>query len=766
MKKRIHYIKVMPSITGTWNAGALTEATIRSQAAASSDYPALAAPVDVQTETFYDNYTFSGATAKPFNATLFANVATGAHPALPTQSLMLNNLPTGTRVKLFYPAGISGPAWLTTVNYYDNRERLIQTHSDNILGGVDVLSTRYDFTGKVLGQLYRHQNPKPNANYALLDIFKRSVYDADGRMLQLFQRVNTEPERQLLAFEYNELGQVSRKVLGPGAGANGTNLESLNYTYNLQGQLTGINANYAQDRTVNHWWGTRLHYHDGYTRARNDGTMSGMQWRSRRRFDEAFSYGFEYDAMSRLQRAFFTTNTAANTTGGSWTQVQDFTTDNLAYDENGNISSMRSNSTAFGTTRTVDNLSYTYNANSNLLRRVTDAGSGTPASANAPGFIDGATGLKDFKDGTNAGDDYTYDANGNITGDLNKQLAITWNHLDKPERIVVQGSSTRDVRYVYDATGERLQKIVRHNDTIRTTTYIDGLTYLNDTTLLFFEHDGGRTRRNHRGRLVNDFYIQDHLGNNRMVLTDERDTTAYLAAFETNRDVVETNTWRSRNSTREAIINTSQLFNNPNPNLQVSRLNGGDAARRQGPSLVIKVMAGDTLNITTRALYNTQHGSIPPAGNPVSTMVQAAVAAFLGASTGTLDGKSWLQTGNNAVLNTTDLGSFLTTTQANNNNNIGPKAYLKYLLFDENFKLVQGIAERIDNGPDAVHTYTIPQQVMQKNGFVYVYCSNETAVNVLFSTTLPCCTAPDRCYRKVPFIHLAWRLPPLAAMPP
>ncbi len=725
--------KDRPTVTGIWNAGALTEASIRTQAAGSSDYPALAAITEIHTETFYDDYSFTGAAAKPFNTSLFTNIATGTNAVAPAQSLLLNDLPTGTRVRVFYPAGITGTTWLTTVNYYDNRERLIQTHSDNILGGVDVLSTRYDFTGKPLGQLYRHQNPRPNANYAVLDIFKRSTYDPDGRPLQVFQRVNTEPERHLLTFEYNELGQLSRKILGPGAGAAGANLESLHYTYNLQGQLTGINAGYARDRTQNHWWGASLHYHDGYTRARNDGTMSGMQWRSRGRFDEAFSYGFEYDAMSRLQRAFFTTNTAVNTTGGSWTQAQDFTTDNLAYDENGNILSMRSNSTAFGTTRTVDNLTYTYNANSNLLRRVSDAGSGAPASANAPGFIDGAPGLRDFKDGTNGGDDYTYDANGNITSDLNKQFTATYNLLDKPERIIIQNNSMRDIRYVYDATGERLQKIVRHNDTVRTTTYIDGLTYHNDTTLLYFVNDAGRTRRNHRGRLVNDYYIDDHLGNVRMVLTDERDTTAYLAAFETTRDAAELATWRNRNTTRETIINTNLFFNNPNPNAQFSRLNGSDAARRQGPSIVLKVMAGDTLNVHTRALYNTPHSTIPNTSPLVNDIVHAAISAFLGTTTGTLDGKSWLQTGNNAVLNTQDLASFVTSNQAANNSpNSGPRAYLKYLLFDENFKLVQGLAERIDNGPDAVHTYTLPQMVAQKNGFVYIYTSNESPVNVFF----------------------------------
>ncbi len=726
--------KDRPTLTGIWNAGTgITESTIRTQAAASSDYPAINASTEVHTETYYDNYSFTGASAKPFNSALFNDIPTGINAVAPAQSQMLNDLITGTRIRVFYPAGVTGPQWLTTVNYYDNQERVIQTHSDNILGGTDVLSTRYNFTGDVLGQHYRHANPKPNANYAVLSIIKRNVYDIDGRLLQVFQRVNNEPERQLLGFEYNELGQLTRKILGPGAGANGTNLEHLNYTYNLQGQLTGINANYARDRSAGHWWGTSLHYYDGFTQPKYDGTISGVVWRSRGKFDEANAYGFDYDVMSRLKQAYFTQTTAVNTSSGGWNQNKNFTTDNLNYDENGNIINMRSQSTAFGTTRTVDDLTYSYNANSNRLTRVQDNGNGTQATNQTPG-IAGSGGLKDFKDGTNGGDDYTYDANGNIVSDANKNFTATYNHLDKPERIVMENNQLKDIRYVYDATGERLQKIVRHNDTVRTITYVDGLTYLNDTSLLFFAHDGGRTRRNYKGRLVNDYFIEDHLGNTRMVLTDERDTVAYLTAFETNRDALENAVWRNRNTTRETIASTNAFFNNPNPNAQYSRLNGSDANRRKGPGLVLKVMAGDTLNITTRALYNAT--SVPNTMATVNDMVTSVLTGFLGAASGNavLDNKAWLQTNNGVVINTNAMNNFITDNQ-NNNSNTGttPRAYLKYLLFDEDFNLVQGFAERIDNGAGTVHTYNAGGQlVVPKNGFIYVFTTNESPVDVWF----------------------------------
>lgn len=457
-----------------------------------------------------------------------------------------------------------------------------------------------------------------------------------------------------------------------------------------------------------------------------------MVWRSRGKFDEANAYGFDYDVMSRLKQAYFTQSTAVNTSSGGWNQNKNFTTDNLNYDENGNILNMRNQSTAFGTTRTVDDLTYSYNTNSNRLTRVQDNGNGTPATNQIPG-IAGAGGLKDFKDGTNTGDDYTYDANGNIISDANKNFTATYNHLDKPERIMLENNPNKDIRYVYDATGERLQKIVRHNDTVRTTTYVDGLTYLNDTSLLFFAHDGGRTRRNYKGRLVNDYFIEDHLGNTRMVLTDERDTVAYLAAFETNRDALENAVWRNRNTTRETIASNNAFFNNPNPNAQYSRLNGSDANRRKGPGLVLKVMAGDTLNITTRALYNA--ANVPNTIATVNDMITSVLTGFLGAASGNaaIDNKAWLQSNNGVVVNTNALNNFITNNQNNNSNNNTPRAYLKYLLFDEDFKLVQGFAERIDNGAGTVHTYNAGGQlVVPKNGFIYVFTTNESPVDVWF----------------------------------
>jgi hypothetical protein len=131
----------------------------------------------------------------------------------------------------------------------------------------------------------------------------------------------------------------------------------------------------------------------------------------------------------------------------------------------------------------IDNLAYNYQNNSNKLTKVTDAN-------NNP-----LTKLGDFKDGTNTGDDYTYDVNGNLKRDYNKDIGnnttdgITYNHLNLPSQIWVSsstiGGGKGTINYTYDATGNKLQKVTvenpspaNGNKTITTTTnYVNGFVY-------------------------------------------------------------------------------------------------------------------------------------------------------------------------------------------------------------------------------------------------------------------------------------------------
>ena len=53
-----------------------------------------------------------------------------------------------------------------------------------------------------------------------------------------------------------------------------------------------------------------------------------------------------------------------------------------------------------------------------------------------------------ISDGTNTGNDYAYDLNGNLTSDANKDITnITYNHLNIPTSIIFNGSSSQKIEY-------------------------------------------------------------------------------------------------------------------------------------------------------------------------------------------------------------------------------------------------------------------------------------------------------------------------------
>ena len=121
----------------------------------------------------------------------------------------------------------------------------------------------------------------------------------------------------------------------------------------------------------------------------------------------------------------------------------------------------------------------------------------------------GDLGQSDFVDGNTSGNDYTYDDNGNMKKDLNKDVTnITYNHLNLPE--VVSFTSNRSITYAYDAAGIKLSKTTNNNGNLTTTDYASGFIYENNQ-LQHFAHEEGRVRKNDFGELVYDYFIKEPL---------------------------------------------------------------------------------------------------------------------------------------------------------------------------------------------------------------------------------------------------------------
>ena len=178
-----------------------------------------------------------------------------------------------------------------------------------------------------------------------------------------------------------------------------------------------------------------------------------------------------------------------------------FTERVTGYDSNGNITGLqRYGQTSVAGYGLVDNLSFTLDGN--RLNRVDDA-----ATASA------YNGSFEFKDGVKQAGEYAYDANGNLTKDLNKNIIdIQYNVLNLPSAVTFADGSV--ISYLYSADGVKLRTVHTINGTATTTDYCGNVVYENGVARLLLTEVGYITLSDKKYH----YYLQDHQGNNRVVV--------------------------------------------------------------------------------------------------------------------------------------------------------------------------------------------------------------------------------------------------------
>jgi RHS repeat-associated protein len=173
-------------------------------------------------------------------------------------------------------------------------------------------------------------------------------------------------------------------------------------------------------------------------------------------------YNYQYDQLNRLvaMDAF----TGLNQSNNTWNPLTVTTNyqERAAYDANGNIQTyLRNGTTDGGTPQAMDNLSYNYtkDVNGQLLNNKLTSVNDAVATGNYPDDID-----------NQSANNYTYDAIGNMTGDVAGNITnITWTVYGKISNITKTDGST--IAYTYDAAGERISKTVTPASGAATTTW-------------------------------------------------------------------------------------------------------------------------------------------------------------------------------------------------------------------------------------------------------------------------------------------------------
>jgi RHS repeat-associated protein len=681
-------------------------------------------------QIYYDNYNFPG--SSPYLTADLNNARVGSNPY--SESMPAS---ASTKIKGFVTGKRSWDGskdrWLTTTIYYNDKSREIQTIEDNYGGGKEVLNKVYDFSGKMLTSYLKHTNPQSSVT-PQTTVHTLFHYDHSGRLDSISITLNDNPAlaRTIAVISYNETGQLLNERLNP-SGA--SQLETLAFDYNIRKWTRGINKGYVNTvGSSSNWFGMEISYDHGFDSSEYNGNISGAKWKSRSD-GLARAFGYSYDPCGRLTTGYYSQQNAGAT---NWSQtLMDFSVSGLSYDHNGNIMSMKQRGMDGQVQKTIDSLKYAYFPYSNRMYYVTD-------KVNDP-----SSNLGDFKEVVNAEQlDYWYDRNGNIAKDKNKDVdTIVYDHNNLPVYFKVKGRG--DVYLVRGGDGEELAKVVTDtSNTYRTviTQYANGFIYINGKpedgpgfdTLQSIAHDRGRIRAIYKSsqpvQFSFDYIIKDHLQNTRVVLATRSDTALYAATMETAAAAVENALFANVDATRSAKPVSYPTDNTTTPNDYISKTNGS-TGQKIGPSKVLRVMAGDSITISAKGYY--QNAS---ATSSVNT-AQAIVSSFLSAMSGvTLVEGVHEATGSNSPLSEFD-GSIYSTVKnldPAQNQVAQPKAYLNFVLFDDQFNLVaenSGVRQ-VQGSTGQLINLVVNKQAIKKTGWLYIYSSNESAVDVYFDNLI------------------------------
>ena len=276
--------------------------------------------------------------------------------------------------------------------YYDTYGNIIQTCSENILGGVSCICAEYDFQGQCESYKEKHTYNEDKVN----TISRSYEYDRAGRLVQT--ATDLDGTEVVTRNTYDPVGRLKMTVVSSGEVSDTTM-----HTYNVRGWQTSIE---------NDSWSSAMRYQNPEfeeSDASFTGNISEWEWS---RGNTTYAYSLEYDALSRIKESRLFKN---------GNPVDALSESGISYDSNGNILSL---------TRTgedgsaVNDLTYHYDGNN----------------------------LECLVDNGELSDNYAYDADGNMTFDGRTGMSLTWNDLGLVEKVSLNDTDLVNYSYLADGT--------------------------------------------------------------------------------------------------------------------------------------------------------------------------------------------------------------------------------------------------------------------------------------------------------------------------
>lgn len=372
--------------------------TIRILPPATSDYRLL-------TVNYYDDYSFLS-----LDEEMESELAYQSKEGYGTAYTSAKGLLTGSQVFDL----TDKDKFKITAHYYDAYGNLVQSRTRHVSGDYEMTYIQCDLLGNILQSYVEHLDPQGEL---LVSEHTENTYDRSGRLTRSDYRVDDDLSTSS-RYEYDELGRVARKSLNGG-------LTYATYGYNLQGWISQIqDVDFIQN----------LYYENPMGNsgtALYNGNVSAMNWIYPSENDTIVNgYRFTYDNHDRL-------TTAYSVTGSNFSSGHYYT--EYLYDKHGNMTSFFRYGGSSG--QLLDEMNLCYEGNQ--VVEVTDM------MGNQDLYDQ-----KEYRDYNQNGLDYSYDDNGNMITDLDRNIVtIRYNLLNLPDTVQFRNGAAL-VNY-YTADGKK-----------------------------------------------------------------------------------------------------------------------------------------------------------------------------------------------------------------------------------------------------------------------------------------------------------------------
>jgi RHS repeat-associated protein len=650
-------------------------------------------------------------------------------------------IPTGSLVRV-----LDQPTetFLTSVVYYDMLRRPVQIWEETLRGGHDKSTMYYSWNGQLIRTDRKLFGIDDMPTFETINEYE---YDRTGRLLHHYQKTGNDPKVEIFGLQYNELGQLFRKHLHIPLGLN-TGMQVIDYRYNERGWLRKINNSGLVDDgdnlEDNDVFGMDIIYHKWDQIASGNkfsptgispqehfgGQISAIQYNTKAPEVDGTTlhekaYVYRYDDLYRLTCGAFAAESHQLADYGMFTEAKNTFMEKTNYDLSGNITRLIRNRGKGPWIKmevgTIDNLVYGYTQWSHRLKSVQELGHNTQEPL-----------YSHFTEQSTSFNEYTYDKIGNCVADQNKNQEYQYNAIGLMSQATNANYPNDPYTVTYDASGRRLAKSVGGI----TTYYFNGVEYTFNGTTMEFVHAttaAGVVRypdtQEYPTEFVYDYYLTDHLGNVRAVITEENSTEeVFVATMELENANPEEQNFEYIHYSRSAV--SLGYPSTDNTGYNVSTL--GQQNTVQGPANLSAVKHSDAVQVSVQSWFdlpqsnNTQQTS--------ATILSGLINNLLVQGTGIVaGGPEALEVFQSAAPNAqlTALTDFLNDDLPTDLTH--PQGYLIYVFFDEDLIVQESHSGILQvNDPGVLQTLQTVQLTMPSNGYFYTYLTNYSDQLVIF----------------------------------